>query len=445
MSAIKAIFQEYKTYFTSLISLSLPIIAGNLGHILIGTVDVIIAAYHSTFTLAGISLATAIFMTFLIGAIGLTSSISPVISNLRGAKKPTKKLLLSTIVYSQIVSLFFFILLSIVTFLIPKIGLAEGIAPYVITYLKITNFSIFGGILFNALKEFLQAYEIVVFPNALSIIAIFLNLILCIIFVFGGLGIPSLGIAGLAYAALIVRSLIGIILLIYCLPLIKFSTRKYNHYIKDLLKVGLPMSFALFFEFLGFNTTAVLLGTFSALLAATHNVIITITGMIYMIPLAISNAISIKVGFSNGEKNITNVKRYTIAGIILILGYMTTMIILCSVFPSQILGLFTPDKTIVTTAIPVISIVCCFLLFDGLQCASAGALKGLKETKAIMLTMCLSYLVLGIPIGCILAFKFNIVLTGFWLGLAIALFAAGMVATGILIYKIKKLQYKYDF
>ena len=57
---------EYKNYAKQLLELSLPIILGNVGNMLIGVGDVIVAGRHSTTTLAAISIASAIFMTFLI-------------------------------------------------------------------------------------------------------------------------------------------------------------------------------------------------------------------------------------------------------------------------------------------------------------------------------------------------------------------------------------------
>ena len=52
--------KEYKEYAKQLVELSIPIILGNVGNMLIGVGDVIVAGRHSTITLAAISIATAI-------------------------------------------------------------------------------------------------------------------------------------------------------------------------------------------------------------------------------------------------------------------------------------------------------------------------------------------------------------------------------------------------
>ena len=434
---------EYKKYAKQLIELSIPIILGNLGNMLINIGDVIVAGRHSTTTLAAISVASAIFMTFFIAGVGFMASISPVVSNLRGMRIPSKNLFRVTTVYSLLIGFIFFVLIRLIIFAVPYMGLAENLSYYVVEYLEISSWGTFAGLLFVAFKEFLQAYEIVIFPNLIVIAAIFLNVFLNIVFVFGYMGFPELGVKGLAIASLIVRWLMTFVLFIYCIPFFRGKAQKYKSYIKDLVKTGWPISLAMFFEFLGFNITAVLVGKFSSLYAACHNVIVTMTGATYMIPLSISNAAAIKVGFANGEKNLQNIKKYTLTGYILIIGYMLTNMVLYGVFPKPLLKIFTKDPLVVQTCLPVFSIVLCFLLFDGMQCACSGALKGLKETKPIMWTMAFAYPLVSIPIGCFLAFRYNIVLNGFWIGLACGIFVASIISNAILFRKIKKLEKEY--
>lgn len=434
---------EYKNYAKQLLELSLPIILGNIGNMLIGVGDVIVAGRHSTVTLAAISIASAIFMTFLIAGIGFMASISPVISNLRGMRIPSKNLFRVTTAYSLLIGFAFFVLIRIMILTVPYMGLAENLSFYVIEYLEISSWGTFAGLLFAAFKEFLQAYEIVIFPNLMVIAAIFLNVFLNIVLVFGYLGFPEMGVKGLAIASLIVRWLMALALFVYCIPFFRGKTQKYKNYVKDLIKTGWPISLALFFEFLGFNITAVLVGKFSSVYAACHNIIVTMTGVTYMIPLSVSNAAAIKVGFANGERNISNIKKYTTTSYILIIGYMLSNMVLYGIFPNQLLWIFTKDPNVIQTCLPVFAVVLCFLLFDGMQCACVGTLKGLKETKPIMWTMAFAYPLVSIPVGCILAFGYDVVLKGFWIGLACGILVACVISNTILLRKLKKIAKEY--
>ena len=117
-------FNKFKSILLDLIKLSMPILGGNLAQILIGFSDTIIAGRYSTETLGAISVASAIVMTITIGAIGLVLSISPVISNLRGLKHPSKKYFNLTLIFSILVSIPFFLILRLFLLKIDLIGLS---------------------------------------------------------------------------------------------------------------------------------------------------------------------------------------------------------------------------------------------------------------------------------------------------------------------------------
>ena len=208
--------QIFRKYLAELTSLSMPMIIGNLGQILIGATDVFIAAKHSTDTLAAISIANSIIFCILVMGMGLMSAISILMSNMRGDRKPTKKFLLTTLNYSMILAVIFCLVCLSMVPLIQYMGFEQNLVPMIKEYIFICSFSLFGMYLYQALREFLMAYEIVNFPNVILVFALILNFVLAYSLVFGFGPIPSLGVVGLAIAALIVRLLMGVVLLIYC-------------------------------------------------------------------------------------------------------------------------------------------------------------------------------------------------------------------------------------
>ena len=176
---------EFRHYAKELLNIAMPIIMGNLGFILIGAGDVLIAGRHSTDTLAAISIATAIINCIMTFGIGLIASVSLILSNIRGEKKSAKKYFFPTIRFAMILAV---IIMFAVLAVIPMIDLLHfeaKLVPAIKEYILITAFSVFGAYLHAALKEYLQAFEIVFFPNLVTVICVFLNIILNIIFVFG--------------------------------------------------------------------------------------------------------------------------------------------------------------------------------------------------------------------------------------------------------------------
>ena len=432
-----------KYYAKELLNIALPIIMGNLGFILIGAGDVLIAGRHSTDTLAAISIATAITNCIMTFGIGLIASVSPILSNIRGEKKSAKKYFFPTIRFSMILAL---ITMFCVLAAIPAIDYMHfeaKLVPDIKEYMLITAFSTFGAYLHASLKEFLQAFEIVFIPNLVTVICVFLNVILNIMLVFGFGPIPSLGAIGLAIASFIVRYFMGFALLFYCLGLMRFRNYHDKRYYKNLMTIGLPISLAILVEFIAFNSIAILMGRVSGVYAAAQNLICTLTTISFMVPLAVSNAIAVKVGFANGAKNFNELKNYAFIGMFMCVGFMIcSAVIFCS-FPHFLVSLFSKDLTLIKICVPVLYVVSIFQIFDGLQVALAGIYKGIKKTKIVLVANFIGYWVISIPLGYILALKHGFMLKGFWYGL---LFAAIVLCAQMLLMLfryLKKLRLKF--
>uniref|UniRef100_UPI004025C6C7 MATE family efflux transporter n=1 Tax=Candidatus Stercorousia sp. TaxID=3048886 RepID=UPI004025C6C7 len=431
---------QFKYYAKELLNIALPIIMGNLGFILIGAGDVLIAGHHSTDTLAAISIATAITNCIQTFGIGLIASVSPLLSNFRGERKSAKKYFFPTIRFSMFLSVLvmFAVLASIP--LIDYLHFEAKLVPMIKQYMFVTAFATFGGYLHAALKEFLQAFEIVLFPNLVTVFSVFLNIALNVILVFGFGPIPSLGVLGLAVASFIVRYFMGFALLIYCFSVMNFNNYKDFDYYKSLIKIGIPISCAIMVEFIAFNSIAIIMGRVSGVYAAAQNLVCTLTTVSFMVPLAISNAIAVKVGFANGAGNIKDLKRYSFVGVVMSVGFMLCSAFVFATFPQFLVKLFTQDNNLIKISIPVLYILSVFQVFDGLQVALSGIFKGMKRTGVVLISNFVAYWLISLPLGYTLAFHFHLNLRGFWYGLASAAIILCAMMSVMLLKSIKKME-----
>lgn len=431
---------QFKYYAKELLNIALPIIMGNLGFILIGAGDVLVAGHHSTDTLAAISIATAITNCIQTFGIGLIASVSPLLSNFRGERKSAKKYFFPTIRFSMFLSVLvmFAVLASIP--LIDYLHFEAKLVPMIKQYMFVTAFATFGGYLHAALKEFLQAFEIVLFPNLVTVFSVFLNIALNVILVFGLGPIPSLGVLGLAVASFIVRYFMGFALLIYCFSVMNFNNYKDFDYYKSLIKIGIPISCAIMVEFIAFNSIAIIMGRVSGVYAAAQNLVCTLTTVSFMVPLAISNAIAVKVGFANGAGNIKDLKRYSFVGVVMSVGFMLCSAFIFATFPQFLVKLFTQDNNLIKISIPVLYILSVFQVFDGLQVALSGIFKGMKRTGVVLISNFVAYWLISLPLGYTLAFHFHLNLRGFWYGLASAAIILCAMMSVMLLKSIKKIE-----
>lgn len=414
--------KSIQNYVKELIKIAAPIILGNLGFILIGVGDVIVAGRHSTQTFAAISIAAAIVNCIMTIAIGLTSSISPLLSNYRGQNKPIKRYFYPSIRFAGVLAIITGLIILCFVPIVPLLGFEKDLITPIQQYMIISALSTFGGSLHHSMKEFLQAFEIVVFPNVLTMLCVFLNLGLNIIFVFGFGPIPSMGAVGLALASLIIRYFMGFALLIYCKSIMRLDNYHEKGYYKNLVKIGLPISVAILVEFVAFNSIAILMGRVSGVYAAAQNLVCTLTTISFMIPFAISNAIAVKVGFANGSENYYDLKRYSFVGSGMSIIFMICSSLIFLSFPKQIVSIFTHDMELYKICLPVMYILAGFQIFDGLQISLSGICKGLKQTNIVLIANFIAYWLVSIPVGYTLAFRYNLMLNGFWLGLVLASF-----------------------
>lgn len=414
--------KSYSKYTKELMQLSLPIIIGNLGFMLISISSVFIAAKYSTQTLAEISIAHSFISCIFIFSNGVMASISPILANYRGGRQQAKKYFFPTILFSLCLSLLSILIILLIIPVTEKIGLPVSLLPMIKKYLFISAFSTIGGYLYTALKEYLQAFEIVFAPNLFGVLGIFLNIILSFIFVFGFGQVPSLGAAGIAYANLAVRSFQGFALLIFSLKVFNFKIFYELDYFINIIKIGFPLAIDLLFETFIFSIIMILLGTISSVYAASQSILLTLVNSVFMIPLSISSAISIKAGYANGAKKINDFKKYSISGMFISLIFTVICLIIYIIYPSTLIKIFTNDTEIIKIATPIVLLLGIFQILDGLQISLSGVYKSLKKTKIVMLNTLVAYGLIALPFGYIFTFKYNQNLSGFWIGLTIAMF-----------------------
>ncbi len=418
---------------------SLPIIFGHLGIMLIGTGDMIIAGRYSRECLAAIGLAISIANPIMISLLGLQFAISPLLAQKRGKGEGPEAYFWTILLYSFFVSLVSFVLTYLSIWLLPVLDYGPALTRIIEEYLVITSFSAFGLCLYQGMKEFFQSEEKTFAANFIALAAVGVNLFFNYAFVFGEYGMPRLEEAGLAWASFGVRVFMGL-----CLFAITYRSWKAPREIRwdfmtDLVKLGAPITCALFLEIMAFCSVTLFVGKFAEVQTAANNLALNIGSLAFMVPMSIAAAVGVKVGHAYGEKNIHNVSIY--GQVSLFASLCSTLIMgLCFyLFPHAIMSLYTSDELVLEWAKKLLFWVACFQLFDGAQVTLAGILRGLNVTRASTVAIFIGYWVIGIPLGYYLGFHTDLEAQGFWIGLALSLAAVALMLGFILKKKMKSL------
>ena len=420
----------------SLFILSLPIIAGQIGQMLIGTGDVYIAGLYSTKTVGAIGVANGLINPIFLFGIGLMMGISPVLAIDSSKNKDTQKSLSSILIYSFIVGIVLSLITFIFTFFIDLFPLEPALIPSIKTYIQIVTWSFPFAYLYQAIKEYLQAREEVFWPNLLSLIAVVVNVGVNAFLVFGYGSFQGVGEIGLAYASFIIRVLlfISVLFLVRNELKLEFNLKL----IKRVFRFSLPVAFMFFLEVLAFCSVSVLSGFFSVVAAAANNIIMTIASIVFMIPLSISSAVAVRVGNAFGAHDKNKLLQNAMSAIFISFLFTLASAISFTLFPESIIRVFTHDKSVIALGVRLMGVVALFQLFDGLQVTLTGILRGMERTKLSSIVVFIGYWILGIPFGLLMAYYFDMRVYGLWIGLAVSLALVAIILSGSFRYVYTK-------
>jgi MATE family multidrug resistance protein len=309
-----------------------------------------------------------------------------------------------------------------------------------------------GYCLYLVLRNYSEGLSYTKPTMVISIIGLIVNIPANYIFIYGGFGIPALGGAGCGIATAIVYWAMFISMAVYCYKsdYLKKANLFSKFYwpnlskIKNILMLGVPLALSLLFEVSLFAVVAILLVPFGAEIVASHQIALNFTSLIFMVPLSIAMAITIKVGFAIGDNNFQQAKDYCFHAIIfgLILAILTALITL--VFRFQIASIYTSDVGVIELAASLMFLAALYQFSDTVQVISAGALRGYKDTQAILILTFISYWLVGLPVGLILGMTDWIVPRtgpfGFWIG-----FISGLtIAAVLLAWRLKVIQKRFE-
>jgi MATE family multidrug resistance protein len=258
-----------------------------------------------------------------------------------------------------------------------------------------------------------------------------LGYVLC----YGKLGFPELGAEGLGMASAIMMWLQALCFAGYLWKTKRFAhLQLFSHFeaprwsaIWDLLRTGLPIGITVLMEGGLFIVTALLIGRLGATEAASHQIAINVAQLCFMIPMGVAEATTVRVGHAVGSGNGLGVRRAAIAGLLIILGTQTLSALVLLFGHDAIVGVYTNDLGVAALASTLLLYAAAFQFPDGIQVLSAGALRGLKDTRVPMFIAMFSYWGLGMPLGAGLGLGLGMGPQGMWLGLILGLTAAAIL------------------
>lgn len=418
-------------------TLALPLVLGHVSTGLIGFVDNVIAGHHSTQTLAAVTIGTALLWLPMMVPIGTLIALTASVSQLNGAGRRDEigPVFRQALWLSLGLGALMFAFLSLAPYALGPFGIAPDIIPGATGFLHGIRWGVPALTLFFCMRYLSEGMHWTLPTMLLGFGGLLLLAPLGYAFAFGRWGMPEMGAAGLGVASAIMMWAQAIAFAVYLWNSKRFADLKlFAHFdppraaeIAQLLRTGLPIGVTVLMEGSLFIVTALLIARLGAVPAAAHQIAINVSALCFMIPMGIAEATTVRVGHAMGAGDPHGIRRAAHAGYVIVLVTQALSATALLLGHDAVVALYTRDVAVAALAGNLLLYAAAFQFPDGIQVLSAGALRGLKDTRVPMWLAVLSYWGLGMPLGIGLGLGLGWGPQGMWMGLILGLTAAAVM------------------
>ena len=419
----------------ALLRLAGPLVINNLAIAGMQFADAVMAGRLGAEALAAVAVGGSVWFLGFTVMLGLMMAISPIAARHFGAGNPSligqytrQGLWLSAVLGVLILVLAQLLVEPALRF----VGIASEFRDQTVAYVRAIMFgapAISAFLVFRFTTEGIGHTRPIMYTSLLALACnVFLNYVL----MFGHFGAPALGVVGCGLASAITMWLIMIVLGTYVYlhpkyrPLQIFARASPIRIpiLKEIFSLGTPIALMITAEAGLFSAVSILMGTRSAEITAAHQIAINFAGTMFMIPLALSSAATIRIGHALGATNPVAARFSGITGILMCAFFMTCTALFLLVFRDAVVSLYTNDPAVRAIAISLLLMAAVFQIGDGVQIGATGVLRGYKDTRVPMAINIFSYWFLAFPLAYLAAITYRLppqyVWAGFVLGLSVA-------------------------
>lgn len=426
---------HYINEMKKLFTLALPLMLVQLFNSGKGIVDTMMVGSIDKYNLAGLSLATGVYVVIILFSAGFGSAVISVLSRLFATKEYdqikfyAQQSLYLNLILAAITSLFF---INGGFFFSGLDNLDEQTKQIAADYLKIMGFVYpISSLLFvfrPVMQTFVKNKQLLWISGAMF----FLNIPLNYLLIYGAGPIPQMGAIGSAYSTAIcfileIAALYWYLLRHEEMNFLKNFVKVDWYEVKKLFLLGCPIGLAIVLEVGLFTAVTFLLAKFGEETVGAHHLASNFLGFIFMFSLGLSFALMQRVSFFIGLNEVEKVKLTVISSALLSMIVSLFTICLTFIFKDQIIGLYTTNIHIFAIAVNIIIISLFYQLFDSLQVTAVGVLRAYKLNRQSFNYAFISYWGVGFISGYIMANYFDFGVYGYWFGFVLCFITASIL------------------
>lgn len=417
--------------------LAAPLVIGQSTSFGMNFVDTVMAGRLGRIDLGAVAIGSSVWAAGLLFVVGVLMAVSPAVAQLDGAgrRRQAGELARQALWLAAVLAVAMWLVMRNTAWIMDALEVDATVAGLALGYLDAISWGAPGFTGMLVLRFFSEGAGRTRPTMYIGLLGIACNIPLNYVLMFGKLGFPALGAVGCGWATAIVFWLQLFVMAAYIAlrpHYLRFGlfTRlpaPNPREIRGLLAVGLPIGFMIFFEGSLFVGAALLIGTLGSLPIAAHQVAINFASMTFMVPLGIAGATTVRVGNAIGRRDAHGARVAGLVGIGIAGGFGCLSALGMFLFPEAIARIYTAEREVIEFAAGLIMLAALFQVSDGLQAASAGALRGLKDTRLPMVYTIIAYWAVGMSLGYVLTFQRDWGPSGMWVGMIAGLSVAAVL------------------
>ncbi|WP_215398417.1 MATE family efflux transporter [Rheinheimera oceanensis] len=430
----------------TILKLSGPIVLAQLTQTLMYFVDTVMAGRYSAVDMAAIAVASGLWFPVVMTMQGLLLALTPIVAQYYGSKqtKPVTHFTVQAMYLAMALAAALFVVMLYVHVPIDLLNMDQTLRQKSLDYLYYVSFGLFPAAGYMVLRSMFEGIGNTKASMWISFVGILVNIPANYVFIYGKLGMPALGGAGCGIATALVFFAMFIAILIYgwfsrTTERYRTPPDSYRVHLKDIWQIvciGTPIAFSIFFEVTLFACIPLAIVHLGPIMVAGHQIAQNYSGIVFMLPLSLGMATTIRVGHLVGQQSIMELKKAVSTAIVLAVLMSFVIASLTYVLRGGIASLYSPDASVIALASSLLILACFYQVSDAIQVVSACALRGMKVTKPVFFITFIAYWPIGFGLGAVLGLTNWLVPAmgahGFWIGIIVGLSVAAVLLAMIL-------------
>ncbi|MEO0971786.1 MAG: MATE family efflux transporter [Pseudomonadota bacterium] len=419
----------------ALLRLAAPIIVNNLATTGTGFFDTVMSGRLGPDTLAAVAIGHALFMMPYLLGLGLLMAVNPLTAHRFGAGEIGRvgRLFRQALWLAIPLALLLMLALQGTDVVLRWIGIDPQVVPQASGYVRAHSLGLPALFAFLVLRYTSEGIGHTTPILITAVVGFVVNVIGNYVLMFGHFGFPALGAVGCGLASALAYCSMFATLLTYVL----FRRRVYRRLnlfsrfewprverLREIIGLGLPIGGSVLAEASLFSCVGLMMGTIGANVAGAHQIAINYAATMFMLPLSIHNAVTVRVGHALGAGHGEDAHFRAWLGVALCAAFMSASALVMLAFGEQIVGFYVRPgeaEEVRAVAISLLGMAALFQISDGVQVGAAGALRGYKDTRLPFFINVFSYWGIGFPLAYVLGIVLDRGPQSVWMGLVVGL------------------------